>query len=450
MSCCSPTKAVKVALSPSIRSQLPVAVLGAGPIGLAAAAHLLERGLTPIVFEASDSVGAGPLSWGHVPMFSPWRYDIDQACRTLLERHGWTAPNPEAFPTGQDLFQSYLLPLAATPEIAACLQLGSRITGVARIGVGKVRGAGRAAQPFEVRHLDAAGTARRVLVGAVIVATGTSGTPSPAGTSGLPAFGEEESSARIRYGMPDVLGSDRGRYAGRRVLVVGSGHSAIGTLLDLATLAPAGTQVHWAVRNANLTKLYGGGDADQLPERGTLGQRLMRLVESGVVNLLAPFAVDEFVSSAGHLDVRDASGQSVQVDEIVVATGGRPDLAILREVRLDLDPVLECPRALAPLIDPNVHSCGTVRPHGAEDLAQPDTGVFFAGMASYGRAPTFLLATGYEQVRSISAFLAGDIEAARRVELDLPQTGVCSGPAAAPTSCCAPSVKHPALVEPAE
>ncbi|MCG7354759.1 flavoprotein, partial [Roseomonas mucosa] len=117
----------------------------------------------------------------------------------------------------------------------------------------------------------------------------------------------------------------------------------------------------------------------------------------------------------------------------------------LREVRLDLDPALECPRVLAPLIDPNLHSCGTVRPHGAIELQQPDSGLFLAGMTSYGRAPTFLLATGYEQVRSIAAFLAGDIEAARRVELDLPQTGVCSSSRVLPadadaaSSCCTPA-----------
>ena len=114
---------------------------------------------------------------------------------------------------------------------------------------------------------------------------------------------------------------------------------------------------------------------------------------------------------------------------------------MLREVRLDLDPALECPRALAPLIDPNVHSCGTVRPHGAAELEQPETGFFIAGMKSYGRAPTFLLATGYEQVRSIAAYLAGDIEASRRVELDLPETGVCSSNLSLfeTDSCCAPA-----------
>ena len=115
-------------------------------------------------------------------------------------------------------------------------------------------------------------------------------------------------------------------------------------------------------------------------------------------------------------------------DELIVATGFRPDLGFLSELRLSLDPALECPPALAPLIDPNLHSCGTVRPHGALELAQPEPDFYFAGMKSYGRAPTFLMLTGYEQVRSIAAELAGDIEAARRVELVLPETGVCSGP----------------------
>ena len=137
-------------------------------------------------------------------------------------------------------------------------------------------------------------------------------------------------------------------------------------------------------------------------------------------------------------------GETAEADEMVVATGLRPDLGILGEVRLDLDPALECPRVLAPLIDPNLHSCGTVRPHGAHELQQPDTGLFLAGMASYGRAPTFLLATGYEQVRSIAAFLVGDMEAARRVELDLPQTGVCSSSRVvaaldAEAACCTPT-----------
>ncbi|MCG7363001.1 NAD(P)/FAD-dependent oxidoreductase [Roseomonas sp. ACRSG] len=426
---------------------LPVAIIGGGPVGLAAAAHLLERGLEPVVFEAGPSVGMAPLDWGHVHTFSPWRYNVDRACRALLERHGWTAPDADAFPTGRELVEGYLAPLAALPEMAGRQRLNTLVTGVARQRAGKVRDAGRERQPFEVRF-QADGHEGRLLAQAVIVATGTWRHPNPAGASGLPAIGERQAADRIRYGMPDVLGAERGRYAGKRVLVVGSGHSAVGTLIDLASLAEQapGTTVLWAARSADLTRAYGGGAADQLPERGALGQRLRHLVESGAIELLGPFSVDEIRRGAdGSLQVTSLEGRMAEADEMVVATGLRPDLDILGEVRLDLDPALECPRVLAPLIDPNLHSCGTVRPHGALELQQPDSGLFLAGMTSYGRAPTFLLATGYEQVRSIAAFLAGDIEAARRVELDLPQTGVCSSsrvlPADADTasSCCTPA-----------
>lgn len=136
----------------------------------------------------------------------------------------------------------------------------------------------------------------------------------------------------------------------------------------------------------------------------------------------------------------NGGGRDVTVDELIVATGFRPDLAWLRELRVELDPALECPPALAPLIDPNAHSCGTVRPHGAVELAHPEPDFYIAGMKAYGRAPTFLLATGHEQVRSIVAEIAGDHAAARRVELMLPETGVCStrpgGPAVADSGCC--------------
>lgn len=447
--CCSGTRAASAARTDRVPdlSSLPVAVVGGGPVGLAAAAHLLARGLEPVAFEAGPTIGGAPRDWGHVHMFSPWRYNIDHACRTLLERQGWTPPDANAFPTGGDLASAYLEPLAATPEIAPHLRLATKVTGIARVQAGKVRDLGREQQPFEVRFRKEDGSEGRLLARAVIVATGTWGHPSPAGASGLPALGEAAAAERIRYGMPDVLGADRQRYAGKRVLVVGSGHSAIGTLIDLTVLAEKalGTAVLWAARSTDLTRAYGGGAADQLPERGALGQRLKGHVEAGRIRLLAPYAVDEIRRSAdGSLEVRDVGGRAVQADEMVVATGLRPELSILNEIRLDLDPALDCPRVLAPLIDPNLHSCGTVRPHGALELQQPDAGLFLAGMVSYGRAPTFLLATSYEQVRSIAAFIAGDMEAARRVELDLPQTGVCSSSRVLPVdgvaeaACCTP------------
>jgi hypothetical protein len=99
---------------------------------------------------------------------------------------------------------------------------------------------------------------------------------------------------------------------------------------------------------------------------------------------------------------------------------------MLRELRLTIDPWLESSGTVGPLIDPNLHSCGSVRPHGARELAHVENGFFIVGMKSYGRAGTFLLATGYEQVRSVVAALTDDIEASCRVELSLPETSIWS------------------------
>jgi thioredoxin reductase len=423
-------------------NELPVVVIGAGPIGLAAAAHLLGYGIVPVILEAGEKVGAAVRDWGHVPMFSNWSLNLDRAAVALLERHGWQSPQDDAFPTGTELAERYLEPLAALPEIAPHLHLRSRVVGIGRTGLGKVKTPGRAAQPFEIHVVEADGAERRFFARAVLDASGTWLSPSPAGASGLPAIGERAAAGHIRYGMPDVLGAERQRYAGRRILVLGAGDSAIGSLLSLAELKtqePA-THLTWAVRRASLQRSFGGGAADQLPQRGALGTQARQFVEQGVVRPVAPFALDRIERGQGGslllVGLGAGGEEAIEADELIVATGLRPDLGFLHELRLDLDPALECPRILAPLIDPNEHSCGTVRPHGAAELAQPEAGFFILGMKSYGRAPTFLLATGHEQARSVVAHLAGDEEAARRVELVLPETGICSGPVPDKASAC--------------
>lgn len=192
---------------------------------------------------------------------------------------------------------------------------------------------------------------------------------------------------------------------------------------------------------------YGGGANDALPARGEVGQHIRALVERGVVRLVTGWRTDRVEQTPEGLVVHAGERTLDPVDEIIVTTGLRPDLAPLAELRLGIDPAVEAPTALAPLIDPNYHSCGTVRPHGVDELSHPERGFFIVGMKSYGRAPTFLLLTGYEQVRSVTAALAGDWDAARRVELLLPETGVCSGPVAAggatTSGCCDPA--QPAL-----
>ncbi len=428
----------------SLDRSLPAAVIGAGPVGLAAAAHLVRRDLTPLVLEASDDVAASVRAWGHVRLFSPWRYDVDRAAAALLEAEGWRAPAPDALPTGRDLVEQYLRPLGSVPSIARGLRLGARVVSITRAGRDKMKTAGRGAAPFVLRVRDRSGAESEIAASAVIDATGTWGTPNPIGASGVPARGESEVAGRIAYGIPDVLGAARPHYEGQRTLVVGSGHSAANVILALAELADGspGTSIVWAVRGDDLTRAFGGGAADGLPARGKLGADLKRLVARGRLELVLGFRVDALRMEGTRVVAEGTRGgrrfKLAGVDRVVAATGQRPDLAMTRELRVSLDPALECVTALAPLIDPNQHSCGTVRPHGAVELAHPEPDFYVIGNKSYGRAPTFLLATGYEQARSVVAMLAGDREAATRVELELPQTGVCSiGPTAGGAACCA-------------
>lgn len=423
------------------KTSLPVAVIGAGPVGLAAAAHLLERGLEPLVFEAGPTAGAAIEEWRHIRLFSPWRFNIDAAAVRLLEASGWEAPRPTALPYGGELIDNYLAPLAALPALATRLETGARVLAVTRQGMDKTHVRNRDTTPFTVRVLHSDGETRDHTVAAVIDASGTWSTRNPLGTSGLPAIGEEAAAARISSPLPDVAGRDREAFAGKRVLVVGAGHSAANTLLNLAALAKEApeTRILWAIRGASPSKTYGGGDADGLPARGQLGARLRRLVEAGKIELHTGFGISSFKSLDSGVTVGAVDGRTLEADVVVPCTGFRPDLDMLRELRLNLDPAVEAPMELGPLIDPEFHSCGTVPPHGARLLAHPDKNFYIVGMKSYGRAPTFLLATGYEQVRSVAAALAGDREAADTVQLELPETGVCSTDAG--TSCDVPATR---------
>ncbi len=416
------------------KNELPIAVIGAGPVGLAAAAHLIRRGATPLVLEAGMAVGANVLSWGHVRIFSPWKYNVDDAARDLLDRRGWTAPDREDYPTGRELVESYLRPLAATPEIAPHLRLSHRVTAVTRLGFDKMKTGGREEAPFAITVATPSGE-QQLLARAVIDASGTYTLPNPLGASGTPARGEAQAADRIFYGIADVLGGERARYAGRRVLVIGSGHSAFDVLIDLAELAETEprTTITWLVRRPFADSKYGGATNDALPARGALGTRMRELVERGAVRQEV-LRISELRRTSDGVHVSDGDRELGPFDEIIATTGFRPDLAPLRELRVRLDDILEAPPALAPLIDPNVHSCGTVPPHGARELEHPEKDFYIVGMKSYGRAPTFLMLTGYEQVRSIVSALVGDAAGAARVELTLPQTGVCSGGTG--SDCC--------------
>jgi len=416
---------------------LPVVVVGGGPVGLAAAAHLVADGLDPLVIEAAPHVAGSVRDWGHVRLFSPWRYNVDAAAAELLWATGWSMADPDALPSGDELVDDYLAPLAAVPALAGRIRTGTRVTAVSRVATDKVRHE-RADTPFTV-HVDGPYGEEVILARAVIDASGTWTSPNPLGGDGVPALGERAAADRIRYGIPDVLGTERTRYAGRSVLVVGSGHSAANALLSLAAIRaeePA-TRIVWAIRGS-VPRAFGGGETDQLRARGELGSATGRAVRDGVIELVTGFRVERVSPVGSQLAVSGGTRIIDGIDEVIVATGQRPDLSLTRELRVDLDEALESTRVLAPLIDPNVHSCGTVRPHSYRALMQPETGLFVAGVKSYGRAPTFLLATGYEQVRSISAYLSGDQARADQVHLVLPESGVCGGNASGggAAACC--------------
>ncbi|WP_404312620.1 NAD(P)-binding domain-containing protein [Agrococcus terreus] len=415
-------------------SDLPVIVIGAGPQGLAAAAHLLERGFEPIVLERGGSAGAAVSEWGHVRLFSAWDELVDSASRRLLQAEGHTIP-ASGYPKGEAWVRDYLAPLAAA--LGDRVRFGFEVTSVSRLGRDKVVDAGRAGQPFAVRVVDREGSEQRLLAQAVLDASGTWSQPGPAGADGTPALGERAAADHIDYRIP----ADVSALAGTHVAVVGAGHSAVHAVLRLAELAERhpSTRVTWLVRRPSVEGALGGGEADALPQRASLGVRARRAIERGSVELMTGFRVEEIRRAGDGIVLVAEDGRELgPVARLFALTGFRPDLSILSEVRVAIDLALDSVAGLAADIDPNVHSCGTVAATGAAELAQPEPGLYIIGAKSYGRAPTFLALTGYEQVRSVVAELAGDHEAAARNELVLPETGVCGGSGDfGGSSCCA-------------
>lgn len=429
--CCEPP------LTKKDQSSLPIAIIGGGPIGLAAAAHMAAKNEAFVLFESAKTVGHNILQWGHVRLFSPWQYNIDKVAMKLLEDSGWIAPVMKRLPFGKDLVENYLIPLANLPQIQPFIRLNSKVSAISKQGLDKMKHADRVERPF-ILYVESEGLSERFEARAVIDATGTWGQPNPVNSDNVWTKEEKLLTSHITYGIPDVKGVDRPRFEHKRVAVVGGGHSAINTILELADLE--NMEIIWILRKNRVEEAYGGESLDTLPARGQLGSRIHQLVDSGKVSVHTPYLIHQVVEEDRRLTIhgtmRDKDATLHHIDEIIANTGSRPDFSFLREIRLDIDPATESVSALAPLIDPNIHSCGTVRPHGESELRQPEKNFYLVGMKSYGRAPTFLMATGYEQVRSIVAHLTGDREAAERVELDLPETGVCSTTNGGQSGCC--------------
>ncbi|GGE81371.1 NAD(P)-binding domain-containing protein [Priestia taiwanensis] len=443
--CCgTKTQSLKVDTCLPEVKPLPVAIIGGGPIGLAAAAHLAKNGESFILLEAGESIGSNILTWGHVRLFSAWQYNIDKEAVNLLEQHEWQSPDLKALPTGKEIVEQYLKPLANLPVIKPFIHLNTRVLSVGRKDNDKMKTANRENKPFII-YTEKEGVLQVFEARAVLDASGTWGNPNPANSNGIWLKEETSLKEHIFYGIPDILGKEQKKYINKRVAVVGSGHSAINTLLDLATLKESypETNIVWIMRKQRVEEAYGGEEKDALEARGALGSRIHHLVDEGKITVVTPYKI-QYVSGTkngmdivGHKDEKEM--KLTDINEMIVNTGNRPNLSMIREIRTSIDSSTESVETLAPLIDPNLHSCGTVRPHGEKELRHLEKDFYIVGAKSYGRAPTFLMATGYEQVRSIVAYLSGDYEAAAKVELDLPETGVCSinlKPNQVDDSCC--------------
>ncbi|MDE5055426.1 NAD(P)-binding domain-containing protein [Niallia taxi] len=429
-SCCQPSGEPEK--NPSIYTELPIAIIGAGLVGLAAAAHLIQYKQKVIILEAGTEVGANILTWKHIKLFSQWKYNIDKAASSLLEKYEWEKPNLEEIPTGKELVEKYLVPLSKIPEIKEVIALNTKVISIAKKNTDKMKSANRGDVPFVI-YTENEGSIKAIEARAVIDATGSWGNPNPANSNGVWLQEEKNLKDKIFYGMPDILGDSINRYKNKKVAVIGSGHSAINTLLELGTLKERNpqTEIVWIMRKERVEEAYGGEEKDALEARGLLGSRIHELVDNGTVQVYTSFRVEQLKESNNSTfningEVKGEILRIDLIDEVIVNTGNRPNYSFLSELRTKVDFATESVEAISSLIDPNLHSCGTVRPHGEKELRQPEKNLYIVGSKSYGRAPTFLMATGYEQVRSIAAFIAGDIESSEKVELDLPETGVCS------------------------
>lgn len=414
-----------------VNRNLPVAVIGAGPVGMAAIAHLANRNMPFILFEAGASVGSSILSWEQIRVFSPWKYNIDKVAKEMLLKTDWKEPNEDDTHTGRELVDLYLKPLSELVQFKDFIHTNSKVISIGKKDLDKMKTANRENVPFVIQVQQD----EQILsfeAKAVIDSTGTWLTPNPIGSGGNYAFGELENASTIFYGIPDVLHKHKMRFANKNVAVIGGGHSAINTILELEKIKDEfpETTINWILRKQNMTKVYGGKEDDALAARGALGIKIESLVNAERINVYTPFQIQEIRRSNGQMTLigqqNDKRAAIPAIEEIIANTGSRPDFSFERELRLNISNTLESVEALTELIDPNIHSCGTVRAHGEAELKHPEKDFYIVGSKSYGRAPTFLMATGYEQVRSIVAALDGDMEAARKVELDLPQTGVCS------------------------
>lgn len=386
-----------------------IAIVGAGPVGLEAALQARRRGHPFRVYERGRA-GESMRQWGHVKMFSPFSMNRSVAGLDLLRSRGESLPDADAALTGAEFAESYLEPLAHVLD--GGVQLETEVAGISRARALKgdfIADARRGQRPFRLL-LRSGGREWTEEADVVLDCSGTFGNANPLGDGGGWAPGERAQAGDIVYGVPDVT-RERARIAGRKVLVVGSGHSAATVIRQLASLQAEtpGTQAVWAVRNRRETPCI-EVENDPLPARAALAREVNALArDSAWLSWHPGRAVAAIEKSDGGLRVLldgDEATDDVEVDLILAATGFRPDMALARELQAKLCYATEGTFNLAAaLLGETGGDCLAIGSFGVESLMHPEPGYFALGMKSYGRTPDFLIRTGRDQVASVFDWL---------------------------------------------
>lgn len=401
-----------------------LAILGAGPTGLEAALAAAETGHPFTLYEAGDAVATHVRDWGHVRLFSPWDLNASPRARTRLGREGVEVPSGDGCPTGAELVERLLAPLAELPEIRPNLRLGTRVNAVGREGLLKheeIGTLGRRQRPFRLLVSDRDGRETVETADVVLDCTGSYAVPNALGDGGIPAPGERalevEKPEALARRIPDV-DRDEGAWAGKTVLLVGAGHSAQTAARDLAALAERrpGTRVIWALRRASPT--FEAIPNDGLPARSRLIEQAGELAagSSPAVEVRTGVVVEAVGSSRnGRAQVvlrkTDGSDETVDVDRILALTGSVGDHLLYRQLQVHECYATSGPMKLAAALlgsGEGAADCLAQESHGADTLVNPEPGFFLLGSKSYGRNTTFLMRVGWQQVDEVFGLLAAD------------------------------------------
>ena len=381
-----------------------IAILGAGPIGLEAALAAAQRGDDFTVYESAPTVGGHVRRWGHVRTFTPWAMNVSPRMRSHLP----AAPGDDTLPSGTQLADELLEPIAALPQLAGRIRLQTRVLAVGREGLLKHEAIGdprRASRPFRLLVARPDDSEAIVHADVVIDATGTYGNPNRLGDGGIDAVNERAFEDRIERFLPALTEQARD-WAGRTILLTGSGHSAQTAVRQLAAFArdAPGTRIVWAVRKPRPD--WGAVEADPLPERASLNAAAAELAAgaSDAVRL-RPGCVTEALHARGDrivVTLRNGAPEEVEVDRILALNGGVGDGALYRQLQVHECYATSGPMNLAAaLLGESGSDCLAVSAHGPETLRNPEPGFFILGAKSYGRNSQFLLQIGWQQVDDV-------------------------------------------------